>query len=208
MTPHPACDSAVVPCLHGFQALLQKHSLWPYLLSCLLLPSLWSEKQSSPWDCSPIPTLQLPAITRSSGLAFLSGVCRVTSQIVCVGLTLFRLSHISCFTLQQFWMLPLGPNWLPQMWGSHRCFSFPTCWVHVWPCSLCSLCSSFFLPSFILLSFVWLYIFLSGGQGLLPASARAPHDLLHLIFCVPDTSMERDVPLVHLLLRYLVSFLP
>ena len=91
MTPHPACDSAVVPCLHGFQAFLQKHSLRPYLLSCLLRPSLWSQKQSSPWDWSPVPTLQLPVTTRSVGFAFLSGVCRATSQIVCVGLTLFRL---------------------------------------------------------------------------------------------------------------------
>ena len=46
MTPHPACDSAVVPCLHGFQAFLQSipcgHIFSP-VSSCHL-----SEVKSSP----------------------------------------------------------------------------------------------------------------------------------------------------------------
>ena len=204
MTPHPACDSAVVPCLHGFQAFLQKHSLRPYLLSCLLRPSLWSQKQSSSWDCSPVPTLQLPVTTRSVGLAFLSGVWRATSQIVCVGLTLFRLWAYQL--LHSPAVLTASPQC--QLIAPHVGISPLLQLPHLrgarWPCSLSS---SFLLPSFILLSFVRLYILLSSGQGLLPPSARAPHDLLHLIFYVPDTATERDVLHVHLLLCHLVSFL-
>ena len=113
MTPHSACESAVVPCLHGFQAFLQKHSLPPYLLSCLLLPSLWSQKQSSPWDCSPNPTLQFPAITHSGGLTFLSRVYRVASQIVWV--PLYSDCHILAASLSSsFECFPSVPTDCPK----------------------------------------------------------------------------------------------
>ena len=81
-----------------------------FLLSLGLSPC--SQQQSSPWDFSPIPMLQLPA-TYSGGLVSLSMVCRAMAWIVRVVLTPLRLSQINCFTLWKPQMLSLCPNWLP-----------------------------------------------------------------------------------------------
>ena len=106
----------------------------------------------------------------------------------CLILIPFRLPQITCFTLSLKCFSSDSDN-CPNM-EIRPLLQFP----HLAGTVVQSYYSTVFPPiSFILLSFVWLYIFLSGGQGLLPAFARAPHDLLHLIFCVPDTSMERHV---------------
>ena len=72
-------------------------------------------------------------------------------------------------------MLPFCPNQLSQC--RNPCFSSPTFQVQVWSCSFPS---SFSLPSFIQLNFVWIHIFLWSGQRLLPA--------LRLCSVVPSAS--------------------
>ena len=59
--------------------------------------SLWDHQQSSPWDCSTIPKLQLPAAAPSRGPVFLSSLYGCNKD--CLILIPFRLPHISCFTL-------------------------------------------------------------------------------------------------------------
>ena len=157
----PACDSAAAPCTHwlprfppkAFPATISSHSLGP-------CPH--SQQQSSPWDCSPVPVLQRPTAARSSGLAYVTRVCRAAAQIIYVTLTPFRLSQISSSTLQQPspWFQSIASKW----W-SCPCFQLPHT-LGAGP--VCSLFSSFSLPSCILLRFAWIYILLSGGQGLLP----------------------------------------
>ena len=79
-----------------------------------------------PQNCSPVSTLQLPATLHTSGHISLSRVCRTLAQIVCVVLTLFRLSQITCLTLRQPQMLPFHPNQLHQMQESLPSSSSPT----------------------------------------------------------------------------------
>ena len=70
---------------------------------------------------------------------------------------------------------------IPPMEGSHLYFSSSTPQSH-------SLSFAVVLPSFILLSFVWICILLSGGQGLLPA----------LSWYSMRSSASEDVFLMHL----------
>ena len=69
---------------------------------------------------------------------------------------------------------------IPPMEGSHLYFSSSTPQSHF-------LSSAVFLPSFILLSFVWICIFLLGGQGLLPT----------LSWCSVRSPASEDVFLMH-----------
>ena len=99
MVPPPVCDSAVVPCLHGHLAFLQRH--FPPRISSLpssqvvspQLPAILAQ------NCSPILMLQLPATKHSGGLVSLFRVNRAMAQFVRVAHTPFRLSQISCFIL-------------------------------------------------------------------------------------------------------------
>ena len=113
-SPSPVRDSAVSPRLHGCLAFLQRHSPLRSSPSHPLRPSPSSQHQTSRWDCFPIPTLQLPAASHSRGLASLPRVQRAAERIVCVVLTPFRLSQISCCILQQSQMLLLCPKQLPR----------------------------------------------------------------------------------------------
>ena len=61
MAPPPTHDSAVSPCLHGCLAFLHRHFPPQSPPSQPLNPSLRSQLQPSPGDCSTIPKLQLPA---------------------------------------------------------------------------------------------------------------------------------------------------
>ena len=54
------------------QDFLHRHSPPQSLPSHYFRPSLHSQQQPSPWDCSTIPTFQLPATTLFRGPAFLS----------------------------------------------------------------------------------------------------------------------------------------
>jgi len=68
---------------------------------------------------------QLQTTTLSRGLVSLSWVCMAVARIVCVILILFRLSPISCFTLQQPQCFTSVANIGPPM-QLCSCFSFPT----------------------------------------------------------------------------------
>ena len=95
----PVCDSAALPCLLVCLSFLQKHFPLRSLPSGPLGPSVLSQQQTSPWECSTIPMLQFPATVPSRGPVSLSGVRMAVTRIVCVILIPFRLSQISCFTL-------------------------------------------------------------------------------------------------------------
>ena len=101
MAPSSVCDSAVSPCLQV--SWLSFISIFPLLspLSGFLTPSPFSQQQTLPWDCFPISMFQLQPEALSRGLASLSGVGTAVARIVCVIRIPFRLSLISCFTLQQ-----------------------------------------------------------------------------------------------------------
>ena len=110
------------PWLSGFPL---RHFPPQSLPSCPLRLSPHSPQQTSPWDCFPVPMLQLPDSAHYMGLVYQFGVCRVVTNIVCVVLILFRQSQISCCTLLQAQMLPLCPNnWL-NVWIWHL-LQFPT----------------------------------------------------------------------------------
>ena len=115
---------------------------------------------------------QLSAALHSRELTSLSRVLKALGSIVCVVLTPFRLSQISCCTLQQPQVFP---------WSEAASVPPPT------ECRSCSLSFSFSLSTFILPSFAWIYIFLSSGQGLLP----------NLSCCSAMSSASEDVFLMH-----------
>ena len=82
MAPPPTRDSAVLPYFHGCLAFLHRHLPPQSPLSYPLNPSLCSQQQSSPWDRSTIPKLQLPATEPSRGPTSLSGVCMSAARTV------------------------------------------------------------------------------------------------------------------------------
>ena len=82
MAPPPTRDSAVLPCFHGCLAFLHWHFPPQSHPSRPLNPSLCSQQQPSPWDCSTIPKLQLPATAPSRRPVFLSWVCTAAARTV------------------------------------------------------------------------------------------------------------------------------
>ena len=97
IAPPPTCDSAVSPCFHGCLAFLHRHFPPRSPPSHPLHLSLCSQQQPSPWDCSTVPKLQLPAAVPSRGPASLSRVYDCHKD--CLILILFMLQQIICFTL-------------------------------------------------------------------------------------------------------------
>ena len=57
---NPTCDSAVSPCFHGCPAFLHRHFPSQSPPSPPLDPSVHSQQQPSPWDCSSFQPLRLP----------------------------------------------------------------------------------------------------------------------------------------------------
>ena len=82
VAPPFMCDSAVSPCFHGCLAFLHRHFPPQSAPSHPLDPSLHSQQQPSPWDCSTIAKLQLAASAPSKGRASLSRLCTVVSRTV------------------------------------------------------------------------------------------------------------------------------
>ena len=148
-------DSAVSPCFHGWPAFLHRHfpSQSP---SYPLDLSFHSWQQPSPWDCSTIPKLQLPAAVPSRGSTSLSRICMAAAKTVWFSFHLC--CHRSTLSLLALNASPLTQTIAP-MWESDLWFSSPTCYLH----------SCFSPSSFILLSFAWIYILLSTGQVFLYA---------------------------------------
>ena len=123
MAPPPMCDSTVLPCFQGCQAFLHSHfSSWSPL-SASLNPSLCNQQQSSLWDCSTIPKLQLLATAHSRRPMSLSGVCMAAARTVWFS---FHFGcHRSAVLLSAFSVSPLTQTIAP-MWGSDPSFSSPT----------------------------------------------------------------------------------
>ena len=87
-------------CLDSMAAWFSSTGISHYsLLPHVPLGHFHSQQQTSPWDCSTIPMLQLPATVPSRGPVSLSRVHMAPVRIICVIFIPFRLSHISCFTL-------------------------------------------------------------------------------------------------------------
>ena len=105
MASSPTHDSAVSTGCHGCLTFLHRHFSTQSPPSCPLRLSLCSQQQALPWDCSTIPTLQLPATVPSRGTATLSGVQMAAERNVYVIIIPFRLSQISCSTQPQMFLL-------------------------------------------------------------------------------------------------------
>ena len=122
MAPSLTCDSAVSPCFHGCLAFLHQHFPPQSPPSHLLNPSLHSQQQPLPWDCSTIPKLQLPATAPSTGPVSLSRICMATAKTVCF---LFHLScHKSAVSLSALNISPLTQT-LALVWEIGPLLQFP-----------------------------------------------------------------------------------
>ena len=123
MVPPPTRDSAILPCFPGCLAFLHRHFPPQTPPSHLLDPSIHSQQQPSPWDCSTIPKLQLPATAPSRRPASLSGVCMAAARTAWFS---FHLScHRSAVSLSALNVSPLSQTIAP-MWGLDSCFGSPT----------------------------------------------------------------------------------
>ena len=123
MAPPPTCDSAVWPCLHGCLAFLHRHFPPRSPPSHPLNPSLCSQQQPLPWDCSTIPKLHLPAAAPSRRPPFLPGIC------IAVARTIWFSFHLGChgsaISSSALNVSPLTRTIAP-LWGSDPCFSSST----------------------------------------------------------------------------------
>ena len=82
MAPPATCDSAVSPCFHGCPSFLHRYFPPQSPSSSHLDPSLHSQQQPLPWDCSTTCQLQLSASAPSRGPASLSEVCMAAARTV------------------------------------------------------------------------------------------------------------------------------
>ena len=122
MAPPPTHDSAVSPCFHGCLAFLCRHFPPQSPPSHPLTPSLRSQQQPSPWVCSTIPKLQLPAAALTRWHVSLLGLCMAAVRTVWFSFHLgFHRSPVSLSALNG------SPMTIALMWGSDHCFSSPTC---------------------------------------------------------------------------------
>ena len=108
IVPPAMHDSAVSPWFHGYLAFLHWHFLPQSPPSHSFNPSLFSQQQPSPWDCSTIPKLQVPATAPS-------GVCMAAARAVRFS---FHLScHRSTVSLSALNVSPLSQTIAP-LWGT------------------------------------------------------------------------------------------
>ena len=120
-TPYAWLSSTV--CFHGCPAFLHGHFPPQSPTSHPLDLSLHSQQQPSPWDCSTIPKIQLPAAAPSRGPASLSGVCMAVASTVWFS---FHFGcHRSAVSLSALNVSPLTQT-IALMWGLDPCFCSPT----------------------------------------------------------------------------------
>ena len=113
MDPPPMRDSPVSPCFCGCLVFLYRHFPLQSPPSHPLNPSLHNQQQPSPWDCSTVPKLQVPAAAPSRGPASLSAVCTAAARAVIS----FHLGcHRWAVSLSALNVSPLTPTIAP-MWG-------------------------------------------------------------------------------------------
>ena len=123
MVPPPTRDSAVLPCFLGFLAFLHRRFPPQSPPSHPLNLSLRSQQQPSPWDCSTIPKLQLPATVPSQGPASLSAVCMAAARTVWFS---FHLGyHRSAVSLSALNVSPLTQT-IALLWGFDPLPQIPT----------------------------------------------------------------------------------
>ena len=173
MAPPPTRDSAISSCFHGRRAFLHRHSPPQSPPSHPLYPSLCSQQQPWPWDCSTIPKLQLPTTVPSK-------VCMTAARAVWFS---FHLGcHRSTVPFSAFNVSPPTQTIAP-VWGSDPCFSSPPAESRSSPTNtpISPPCS------FVLPSFVWVYIFFSreGNGNPLQYSCLANHGRRSLVGCSP-----------------------
>ena len=125
MAAAPMHDSVILPCFHGCLAFLHKYFSPQSPPSHPLGLSLYNQWQPSPWDCSTIPMLQLPAAAPSRGPASLSGVCMAMARLVCMILIPFTLSQISGVTLSLKCFFSVSNNCLDEGIGPLLQFPHP-----------------------------------------------------------------------------------
>ena len=156
VTPPPTRDSAVSPCFHLCLAFPHRHFPPQSPPSHPLDPSLHSQQQPSPWDCSTNPKLQVPSTVPSWGPVSQSGVCMAAARTVWFS---FHLGyHRSAVSLSALNASPLTE--MPRC-GDRTSASVPL------PAKGRSnpTDTPVFPPSsFILLSIVWFYILFSASQ--------------------------------------------
>ena len=198
MASTPACDSALIPCLHGCLAFLHWH--FPLQSPPSHLLSL-SPTQSTAGLA--LGLLSNPYAPAPSKLVSLSWVGRAAAGIVHVILIPFSLSQSSLSTLQHSHMLLVCPKQLPRCGDLTPAFSSPP----PGPLTRCRSSPSH-PPLFSLLpSFCWVlrgsvYSFLVVNT---PAHSQHVFCKICVWRCLPDASVERDVLHVHLLSHHLVS---
>ena len=179
MTPPPAHDSVVWLCLRGCLIFLHRHFPPQPPPSHPLVPSPGSQKQTLPWNCSSIPTLQVPGTALFRGLASLSRVCRAVARIVCVIRIPFNCHRSAASLSNSLKCFSSVPNNCPGL-GTDPYFSPPS---H--SCPRCRSCPAhppllFSLLSFILPSFcISLYIIFQWSG--IPAHSQL---VFFKIFCV------------------------
>ena len=82
--------------------------------SCPFHPSLHSQQQPSPWNCSAIPKLQLPATAPSRRPVFLSGICMAVARTVWFSFHLgYHRSAVSLLVLNWLRQSPHWWDWTP-----------------------------------------------------------------------------------------------
>ena len=176
MAPPSTCDSAVSPCFHGCLAFFHWHFPPQCPPSHPLNPSLGSQQQPSPWNCSTIPKFQLLATAPSR-------ICMAVARTV--GFS-FRLGcHRSAVSLSALNDFSSDLDNCPDM-GIGPLLQFPAPFPTEGRSSPTN--TPVFPPSsFILPSFPWFYIFSSAGQVLLST----------LSWCSACTSVSEGVSLMY-----------
>ena len=157
MAPPTMHDSAVSPCFRGFLAFLHRHFPRPSPPSHPVDLSLCSQQQPSPWDCSTIPKLQLPAAAPSRGPC--PGYAWLRQGLILIP---FRLPQISYFTLSLKCFSSDSDNCPDVGMGPLLQFPHPP---RAGPAVLTT--PGFPSSSLLPLSYVWFYIFFPTGQVLL-----------------------------------------
>ena len=191
--PTSICDPAVSPYFHVYLVFLHKHfPLWIPPSGPLGL-SPHSQQQILPKDCSPISMPQLPVTALSRGLASLSRVHRAVAKFVCMVLIPFRLSQISCCTLQRPQILLHSSKQLP--WCGHlTCASVPQTPMCRSSPSHCPLFP--FIPSSYRVFHGLIYSFLVVRDSC-PLSASVMRDLLCLkvyFWCIFEERWTQQPP--------------
>ena len=180
-----------IPCFQDRLAFLHRHFPSRSPPSHPLHPSLCGQQQPLPWE--------EPSTPAPSSCAFRGTCLSVQGMYVARTVTLlpFRLPQISC-SRSALNVSPLTQT-VAWLWGSDPASVSLPAEGRSSPANT----PGFPLSSYALPSFTWFSIFFSVGQVLLSALNWCS-GCASVWRCIPDVSMERYVPHIHLLLHHLV----